>query len=303
MMERTLRIASRKSALALWQANYVRQALIEFHPKIDIEIIGFSTEGDRNQRDSLSAIGGKGLFLKELENALVVGEADIAVHSMKDVPALLPLGLEIGAICKRDDASDALVSRADRSLEQLKDGSKIGTSSLRRRLQLSSMFPRFEYLDLRGNVDTRLHKLNSGEYDAIVLAVSGLNRLGLAEKITEKISTDLCLPAAGQGAIGIECRSDDSRVRDLIAPLDDQRSAICVTCERQVAIQLGADCSLPIAVFATLSDEEIHISSFVGDEHSSLRIRKSITGSVHNGVELAKELARSLIDDGAASIS
>lgn len=302
-MERTLRIASRKSALALWQANYVREALIECHPKIDIEIIGFSTEGDRNQRDSLSTIGGKGLFLKELEHALVVGEADIAVHSMKDVPALLPPGLEIGAICKRDDASDALVSRADRSLEQLKDGSKIGTSSLRRRLQLSSMFPRFEYLNLRGNVDTRLHKLNSGEYDAIVLAVSGLNRLGLAEKITEKISTDLCLPAAGQGAIGIECRSEDSRVRDLIAPLDDQRSAICVMCERQVAIQLGADCSLPIAVFATLLDEEIHISSFVGDEHSSLRIRKSITGSVHNGVELAKELARSLIDDGAASIS
>lgn len=302
-MERTLRIASRKSALALWQANYVREALTECHPKIDIEIIGFSTEGDRNQLDSLSTIGGKGLFLKELEHALVVGEADIAVHSMKDVPALLPSGLEIGAICKRDDASDALVSRADRSLEQLKDGSKIGTSSLRRRLQLSSMFPRFEYLNLRGNVDTRLHKLDSGEYDAIVLAVSGLNRLGLAEKITEKLSTDLCLPAAGQGAIGIECRSEDSRVRDLIAPLDDQRSAICVMCERQVAMQLGADCSLPIAVFATLSDEEIHISSFVGDEHSSLRIRKSITGSVHNGVELAKELARSLIDDGAASIS
>ena len=302
-MERTLRIASRKSALALWQANYVRQALLEYHPKIDIEIIGFSTEGDRNQQDSLSKIGGKGLFLKELEHALVVGEADIAVHSMKDVPALLPFGLEIGAICKRDDASDALVSRADRSLEQLKDGSKIGTSSLRRRLQLSSMFPRFEYLDLRGNVDTRLHKLNLGEYDAIVLAVSGLNRLGLAERITEKISTDLCLPAAGQGAIGIECRSDDSRVRDLIAPLDDQHSAICVMCERQVAVNIGADCSLPIAVFATLSDEEIHISSFVGDEHSPLRIRKSITGSVHNGIELAKELARSLIDDGATSIS
>ncbi|RPG48999.1 MAG: hydroxymethylbilane synthase [Gammaproteobacteria bacterium TMED1] len=302
-MDQTLRIATRKSALALWQANYVRDALIKCHPKLDIEILGFTTEGDRNQRDPLSKIGGKGLFLKELEAALVLGEADIAVHSMKDVPSLLPFGLEIGAICKRDDASDALISRTHRSLQQLKEGSKIGTSSLRRRQQLLAMFPRFEYLDLRGNVDTRLHKLNSGEYDAIVLAVSGLYRLGLSERITERISTDLCLPAAGQGAIGIECRSDDSRIRELIAPINDERSAICVMCERQVAVLLGADCSLPIAVFATMSDKEIHISSFVGDEHSSLRIRKSITGLAHNSIQLAEELAQSLIDDGATSIS
>ena len=302
-MDQILRIATRKSALALWQANYVRDALIKCHPKLDIEILGFTTEGDRNQKDSLNKIGGKGLFLKELEAALAAGEADIAVHSMKDVPVLLPVGLEIGAICKRDDASDALISRTHKGLQQLKEGSKIGTSSLRRRLQLLATFPSFEYLDLRGNVDTRLHKLNSGEYDAIVLAVSGLHRLGLSERITERISTDLCLPAAGQGAIGIECRSDDSTVRELIAPLNDKCSAICVRCERQVAKLLGADCSLPIAVFARMSDKEIHISSFVGDEHSSLRLRKSVTGLVHNGIQLAEELAQSLIDDGAASIS
>ena len=301
-MAQLLRIASRKSALALWQANYVRNELIESHPALDVEIVGFTTEGDRNQLDSLSKIGGKGVFLKELEHALLEGEADIAVHSMKDVPGVLPDGLEIGAICARADASDALVSRTGRGLSQLEEGSRIGTSSLRRRLQLLAMFPNLEYVDLRGNVDTRIHKLNNGDYDAIVLATAGLYRLGLTGRITERISTDVCLPAAGQGAVGIECRLHDKRVRDLIAPLNDRRTEICLACERKVTAHLNADCSLPLAVHATLSNDEIRIRSFVGDIKSPHVIRKSIKGLIHNGIQIAEELAESLLADGAASI-
>ena len=301
-MLQTLRIATRQSALALWQANYVRNALVDAHPSLEIEIVGFTTEGDRNQLTSLSEIGGKGLFIKELEQALWDGVADIAVHSMKDVPAELPPGLEIGAICERADPRDALVSRNHQGLSSLSEGSRIGTSSMRRRLQLEASFASFEYVNLRGNVDTRLSKLEAGEYDAIVLAAAGLHRLGLGQRISEYISTDLCLPSAGQGAVGIECRSGDTPVKDVIACLNHEKTALCVACEREVTLRLGANCNLPVAVHATLEGEEIQLRSFVSDDSGLETFRRSGSGPLQEGFDIASEVAKGLLADGAADV-
>ena len=301
-MLQTLRIATRQSALALWQANHVRNALIEAHPSLEVEITGFTTEGDRNQRSPLREIGGKGLFIKELEQALLSGAADIAVHSMKDVPSELPPGLEIGAICERADPRDALVSKTNEDLSNLMDGSRIGTSSMRRRLQLQASFPNFEYVDLRGNVDTRLSKLDAGQYDAIVLAAAGLHRLGVGQRISERISTDLCLPAAGQGAVGIECRIDDMQVKEIITSINHETTSLCVSCEREVTLRLGATCNLPVAVHASLQGDEIELLSFVCDESGTETFRRSGKGLRQDGLMIASEVAQGLLTDGAAEV-
>jgi hydroxymethylbilane synthase len=242
-MTTKFRIATRESKLALWQARYVQDRLIEAHPGIETEIVGMTTQGDRDKRSPLSQIGGKGVFVKELEQALLLGEADIAVHSMKDVPSLLPDGLTIKAICERADPRDAFVSTKYKRIEDMPAGARIGSSSLRRRLQLKSRFPDLSYLELRGNVGTRLEKLDSGEYDGIILAAAGLSRLGLETRISEHISTQYCIPSAGQGAVGIESRAGDTRVNDLLRAINHSPTEFCVSCERLVTSRLGANCN------------------------------------------------------------
>jgi len=228
-MATKIRIATRESKLALWQAHYVQDCLIEAHPGIETEIVGMTTQGDRDKLSPLSQIGGKGVFVKELEQALLLGEADIAVHSMKDVPSVLPDGLLIEAICERADPRDVFVSRKYKRIEDMPAGGTIGSSSLRRRLQLKSRFPDLQYLELRGNVGTRLEKLDSGEFDGIILAAAGLSRLGLQARISEYISTRYCIPSAGQGAVGIESRTGDTRVNTCCGRLITlRRNSVCL---------------------------------------------------------------------------
>lgn len=301
-MTQTLRIATRQSTLALWQANYVRDLLLASNPVLQVEIIGFTTEGDRNQRSPLSEIGGKGLFVKELEHALLSGAADIAVHSMKDVPGELPAGLEIAVICERADPRDALITRNGSPLNSFGSKARIGTSSLRRRLQLLQKFPDLDYLDLRGNVDTRLRKLDDGLFDAIVLATAGLNRLGLADRISEHIPVNTCLPAAGQGAVGIECRSDDQSVKSAIEPLNHEDTELCVRAERAVTAHLGANCTLPIAVYADLQGARLSLQSFVSDFSGQRILRKAAVGEKQDGLRVAEEVALGLMSEGAAAL-
>lgn len=297
-----IRIATRQSELALWQANYVKAKLHEAHPDANIEIIGMTTEGDRNQRDSLASIGGKGLFVKELELALEQGRADIAVHSMKDVPAQLPQGLEIATICKREDPRDAFISNRYDTLGALPAGSRLGSSSLRRRLQIKLHYPELEYLDLRGNVDTRLRKLDDGEYEAIILAVAGLNRLQRDDRITQRIDTELSIPAAGQGAVGIECRGDDNAIKTALEPLDDPHTRHSVFCERMISSALGAHCNLPIGAFAEIAGDQIRISAFVSNLEGDHYLREFIDGPASDGADLAKRLSDRLMSNGAAEL-
>ncbi len=301
-MTDTLRIATRRSTLAMWQAGFVRNALLSAHPGLRIEISGFTTEGDRNKHSPLRQIGGKGLFVKELEEALLTGEADIAVHSMKDVPGELPAGLIIGAICEREDPRDALISNDGCGLLDLPDRSIIGTSSLRRRFQLAEHLPALDYRDLRGNVDTRLQKLDAGEYDGIILAAAGLRRLGLAQRITELIDVRQCLPAAGQGALGIECRDGDSKTMSLINVLNHSESVQCVNCERAVTVTLEATCNLPIAAFAEINGDQISLQTFVSDNTGNRIIRQSGTGPRKDSMAMARIIAGNLLADGAADI-
>ena len=227
-----LRIATRKSPLALWQAEFVKSELLRHHPGLQVELVPMTTRGDKLLDTPLAKVGGKGLFVKELESAMLEGLADIAVHSMKDVPMELPQGLGLEVICKREDPSDACVSNSFHSLAQMPNSSVIGTSSLRRQCQVRAAFPHLQVRELRGNVNTRLAKLDSGEYDAIILASAGLIRLNMGHRITQKLSSDISLPAGGQGAVGIECRSNDSKTKQLLAPLNHIDSATCVLAER-----------------------------------------------------------------------
>ena len=301
-MTTKFRIATRESKLALWQAHYVQDRLIEAHPGIEIEIVGMTTQGDRDKRSPLSQIGGKGVFVKELEQALLLGEADIAVHSMKDVPSVLPDGLTIQAICERADPRDAFVSKKYKRMEDMPTGARIGSSSLRRRLQLKSRFPDLSYLELRGNVGTRLEKLDSGEYDGIILAAAGLSRLGLETRISDHISTQYCIPSAGQGAVGIEVRSGDTRVSDLLSAVNHSPTEFCVSCERLVTSRLGANCNLPIAVFAELDGDSIHFTSFVSDRVGQKVLNVSRSGPVAEGRQLAEQVANTLLEKGAAEL-
>lgn len=297
-----IRIATRQSELALWQANYVKGRLHEAYPEASIEIIGMTTEGDRNQRASLAGIGGKGLFVKELELALVQDRADIAVHSMKDVPAVLPDGLEIAAICERDDPRDAFVSNLYKSLDDMPSQSRLGSSSLRRRLQVKHNYPEFTYLDLRGNVNTRLRKLDEGEYDAIILAVAGLKRLRMDNRIAHSIDSAVSIPSAGQGAVGIECRCDDDSMKAVLETINHEPTRHSVVCERMVSSALGATCNLPIGVFAEIDGERMRLSAFVSNLEGDHFLRDSIDGPVLEGMDLAGRLSDRLVANGAREL-
>lgn len=294
-----IRIATRESKLAMWQAHYVKSALQAAHPQIDVEIIGMTTEGDRNKVSPLSQIGGKGVFVKELEVALLENRADIAVHSMKDVPSILPAGLSIEAICQREDPRDALVCNHYTSLADLPAGSKIGSSSLRRRLQLKHKRPDLEYIELRGNVGTRLERLDNGDFDAIILATAGLIRLGLSERITERIDPLVSIPSAGQGAVGIECRSDDKDVIGLLKAINHQQTFDEVVCERRVSSGLGATCNLPIAAFAVLNGENMRLSTYVSDNSGERTIKLNGESPRGDAIMMADRLTQEMIGKGA----
>lgn len=299
-----IRIATRKSPLALWQANHIKDRLQLLYPNRLISIVGFTTQGDRLLDGPLQSAGGKGLFVKELEAALRDDRADIAVHSMKDVPTTVADGLALEVICAREDARDAFVSNRYRRLDELPAGGLVGTSSLRRQCQLGAGFPGLRVADLRGNVNTRLMRLDHGDYDGIILAAAGLIRLGLAERICETLSVALSLPAVGQGALGIECRAEDEPIRKLIAPLHHEPSAVCVRAERAVNEHLQGGCQLPIACHAVLSTAgRMHLQAMVGSPDGRLILRDETDGAVDDGPEtLGRELAEHLLRRGAAQI-
>ena len=302
MSTNTLRIATRKSPLALWQAEHVRTRLQEAHPGVAVELITMSTQGDRILDSPLAKIGGKGLFVKELEQGMLAGDADIAVHSMKDVPAELPEGLQIGAILEREDPQDAFVSNRYTDIDALPQGARVGTSSLRRQCQLRASRPDLEILDLRGNVGTRLGKLDGGDYDAIVLACAGLKRLGLAERITLPLAPETMLPAIAQGVIGIECRSDDAWVAGLIDVLNDAQTAIRTQAERAMNARLAGGCQAPVAGYSELVDDVLELRGLVGRPDGSDIIRGAISGPAGDAVALGRELAEDLLERGAAVI-
>lgn len=301
-MNKTLRIATRKSALALWQANHVKKLLYEAHPGLDIVLVKIVTEGDRILDRPLAEIGGKGLFLKELERAMLDDEADLAVHSMKDVPASMAEGLVLDAVLPRANPYDALVSRDGKLLADLPAGSRIGTSSLRRKSQLLALRPDLEVADLRGNVDTRLRKLDEGQYDAIILACAGLERLGLGGRITEPLRPPDWLPASTQGIIGLQCREDDRDTRALIEPLADAGTMVIASAERAVARVLQATCQVPLAVHAVLDDNLVRLRSVVGTTDGAETISASGEAPASEAVALGERVAAELLANGAGKI-
>jgi hydroxymethylbilane synthase len=301
-MKKPLRIATRKSALALWQANHVQSLLREAHDGIEMELVKIVTEGDRILDRPLSEIGGKGLFLKELERAMLNGDADLAVHSMKDVPASMTEGLVLDAVLPRANPFDALVSRDNRLLSELPVGSRIGTSSLRRKSQLLALRPDLNVADLRGNVDTRLRKLDEGQYDAIILACAGLQRLGWGDRITETLQPPDFLPASTQGIIGLQCREDDSHTRSLIASLADPDTMVVANAERAVARVLEATCQVPLAVYAVLEDDLVSLRSVVSTPDGKESIRAAGEAPPADAVALGENVAADLLSNGAGKI-
>jgi hydroxymethylbilane synthase len=295
-------IATRESALAMWQARHIQARLEQAHPGIAVEIHGMTTEGDRKLDSSLAKIGGKGLFVKELEDALARGDADIAVHSMKDVPMALLTGHVIGAIPERADPRDAFVSSRWRNLDELPAGARVGTSSLRRESQLRALRPDLSVEPLRGNVPTRLRKLDEGGYDAILLAAAGLKRLGLAERITALLATTVSLPAPGQGALGIECRQERDDLLRLLAPLDHAATALAVRAERAVARALAGSCNVPLAAYAEVSGDLMRLRGFVGSPDGSRTARASVEGPAAGAESHGIALAERLREAGAAEI-
>ena len=302
MSSREIRIATRKSALALWQAEYVKARLEEAHPGLVVTLVPMVSRGDKLLDSPLSKIGGKGLFVKELETALLAHEADIAVHSMKDVPMDFPEGLGLFCICEREDPRDAFVSNTYSSLDDLPKGSVVGTSSLRRQAQLLSRRPDLQIRFLRGNVNTRLAKLDAGEYDAIILAAAGLIRLGFEDRISSSISVDESLPAGGQGAVGIECRSVDTEIHALLAPLHHQDTATRVTAERALNKHLNGGCQVPIACYAVLEGEQIWLRGLVGDPSGGLLLSAEARGPQSAAEELGVQVAEDLLAQGADAI-
>lgn len=301
-MTDTLRIATRKSQLALWQAEYVRDILVQYHPDLKVELVKMTTEGDKILDTPLAKVGGKGLFVKELETGMLNGDADIAVHSMKDVPVELPDGLHLAAICPREDPRDAFVSNAYATFDALPKGARLGTSSLRRQCQLAARRPDLNIIDLRGNVNTRLQKLDTGDYDAIILAAAGLKRLGLEDRITETLSPEISLPAIGQGAVGIECRQDDEWVNKLLAPLNDRDTAIRVRAERAMNHRLQGGCQVPIAGYAELAHGVILLRGLVGTVDGKKIIHGEIAGQPEDAEYLGRVLAEDLLSRGADDI-
>ncbi|MDN5935629.1 MAG: hydroxymethylbilane synthase [Nitrosospira sp.] len=295
-------IATRESALALWQANFIREQLAELYPQTEISIFGMTTRGDQILDTSLSKIGGKGLFVKELEQALEDGRADIAVHSMKDVPMNMPVGYSLAAIAAREDPRDAFVSNQYASLEALPAGSMVGTSSLRRESQLRARFPHLLVQPLRGNVQTRLRKLDEGQFAAIILAAAGLKRLGLAGRIASLLSPELSLPAVGQGALGIECRTDRSDLIKLMQPLHHLETAQCVEAERAMSRALGGSCQVPLGGFAEISGEVMRLRGFVANPDGTRMITDELSGGREAGAVMGVQLAQNLKARGADEI-
>lgn len=299
---RILKIATRQSPLALWQANFVKDRLEQIHPHLHVELVPMVTRGDVILDSPLAKIGGKGLFVKELEHALLEKRADIAVHSMKDVPMSFPEGLGLSVICKREDPRDAFVSNLYSTLDELPKGAVVGTSSLRRQCQLKQLRPDLIIRSLRGNVGTRLNKLDAGDYDAIILASAGLIRLGLSERIASYIETEQSLPAAGQGAVGIECRTNDDEVNALLAPLADPATTACVLAERAMNTRLQGGCQVPIGGYAVLENNEIYLRALVGDVDGSIILRAEGKSAVENAEELGRTIADQLLAQGADKI-
>lgn len=295
-------IASRESALAMWQAEHIRDQLLSLYPKTDVSILGMTTQGDQILNVSLSKIGGKGLFVKELENALEEGSADIAVHSLKDVPMHLPEGFMLCCIGKREDPRDAFISNLHASLESLPPGSIVGTSSLRRESQLRARFPHLKIEPLRGNVQTRLRKLDEGQYAAIILAAAGLKRLGLGERIRALISPENSLPAVGQGALGIECRSDRPDLELLLRPLHDAETASCVLAERAMSRALAGSCQVPLGGFAEVKAGKLHMRGFVASPDGQRLIRAEQSGDINQPEDLGNAVANALRAQGAEEI-
>ena len=297
-----LTIASRESALAMWQAEHIQGRLRALYPQIEICILGMTTTGDQILDSPLAKIGGKGLFVKELETALQEGRADLAVHSMKDVPMVLPDGFVLAATGKREDPRDAFVSNNFKSLDQLPDGSVVGTSSLRRQCQLQARFPKLVIEPLRGNVQTRLRKLDEGQYAAIILAAAGLKRLGLGERVTALISTEQSLPAVGQGALGIEIVSGRDDVAALLAPLNDPETEACVQAERAMSRALAGSCQVPLGGFCELRDGTLHLRGFVSSIDGVRMVRAEVSGAPQTAEALGQQLAQQLIGMGADKI-
>ena len=301
-MDRALKIATRKSPLALWQAEFVRSQLQIYYPELDIELVKMSTQGDQMLNSPLSKIGGKSLFMKELEVGMLEGRADIAVHSMKDVPYELPDEFEIGAILARENPFDAFVSNHFNEINELPQGAKVGSCSLRRIVQLKAIRPDLEILDLRGNVNTRLMKLDQGEYDAIILACAGLIRLGFEDRIKQPLDVHTSLPAVGQGALGIENRKGDEVVRELIKPLIDSKTMTEVLAERAMNATLEGSCSVAIAGYAKTMGEELLLKGLVGNVESGSILRAERTGSTSQPKALGELVANQLLDIGAGKL-
>ncbi|MGL5224617.1 MAG: hydroxymethylbilane synthase [Aeromonas sp.] len=302
MATRTLKIATRKSPLALWQANFVKDQLEALHPELQIELVPMSTQGDKILDTPLAKVGGKGLFVKELETAILDGRADIAVHSMKDVPVEFPAGLGLHTICEREDPRDAFVSNHFTGIDALPQGAIIGTSSLRRQCQLRAARPDLVIKDLRGNVNTRLAKLDAGDYDAIILAAAGLKRLAMAHRITAFIEPEQSLPANGQGAVGIECRLDDVELHALLAPLEHPHTRVRVLTERAMNRALQGGCQVPIGAYALIEGEQIWLRGLVGSPDGTQMIRDEIRGPLCEGEALGEQLAHRLLAAGADNI-
>lgn len=302
MANRIIRIATRKSLLALWQAHYVKEQLEQLHPHIEVELVPMTTKGDVLLDTPLAKIGGKGLFIKELEQAMLEGRADIAVHSMKDVPVEFPEGLGLTVICEREDPRDAFVSNNYTHLEQLPAGAVVGTASLRRECQIRARYPHLAVKVLRGNVQTRLRKLDDGEYDAIILAAAGLKRLELDARIAGLMSPEDSLPANGQGAVGIECRLDDAELLQLLAPLDHHDTRLRVEAERAMNRGLQGGCQVPIGSYAELQGDQLWLRGLVGRPDGSQVIYEEMTGPASQGQEMGAEMAKRLLARGADKI-
>jgi len=297
-----VRIATRKSPLALWQAEFVKAQLEHFHPNIQVELVTMVTKGDKILDTPLAKVGGKGLFVKELETAMLEGRADIAVHSMKDVPVEFPEGLGLQVICEREDPRDAFVSNNFNNIDELPQGAIVGTSSLRRQCQIRAARPDLIIRDLRGNVGTRLGKLDNGEYDAIILAAAGLIRLKMHERIASVIEPEQSLPAVGQGAVGIECRLDDERMKDLLAPLEHQETRQRVLIERAVNKRLEGGCQVPIGSYCVLEGDNFWLRALVGSPDGGVMLTEEARGNLVDAEAIAIEVADKLLNRGGREI-
>ncbi len=302
MAEKIIRIATRQSPLALWQAEHVAELLVRAFPGVRTQLVKMVTRGDKILDAPLAKVGGKGLFVKELEQGMLEGLADIAVHSMKDVPVDFPDGLHLASILTREDPTDAFVSNHYASLNELPANARIGTSSLRRECQLKEKFPDAQVMPLRGNVNTRLAKLDAGDYDAIILASAGLKRLGMANSITQSLDVSVSLPAIGQGAIGIECRIDDVEINDMLKALHDAETGLCVVAERAMNARLNGGCQVPIAGFALIQGEQLFMRGLVGNPDGSVIYRSERSGGLDQGAVIGRLIAEDLLAQGADKV-